>query len=266
MISPALTDTTEPTDTTDATDTTQPARHPAATGADGGTSGALRHVADLTDEEILAIDGPDSEQVAPLPWAGPRSEEETALAAEVGLRGLVTHGHLSADEHGLDIPADLADALALRFDARAIVYADHSTRSAQETRVLYLHEEETGGQVLVETVNGAGVHRFTLGDLDAAATELATWGVPQQHEGEGRIEGDGLPPELAGLQSAVFVDVVTLAGGGDVETRSFTFYRLEDGTLVEDLATPGHLDLPPRTENEVQTRIAHAVRGALLPA
>ena len=229
----------------------------------GVAEGSLRHVADLTDEEILAIDGPTSEQVAPLPWAGTRTTEETELAAEVGLRGLLTHGHLDADEDGLELPPDLAASLALRHDARAIVYADHSTRSEQETRVLYLHDDDTA---LVETVNGAGVHRFTRGDLGRAASDLAAWSVPQLHEGQGRIEGEGLPPELEGLQSVVFVDVVTLTRGGDVETRSLTFYRLADGSLAEGLETPDHLDLPPRTQEEIRGRVEEAVRGALDPA
>lgn len=227
-----------------------------------GRPGGLRHVADLTDEEILAIDGPSSDQVAPLPWAGPRTEEETELAAEVGLRGLVTHGHLAADEEGLELPVDLAESLALRHDARAIVYADHSTRSEQETRVLYLHDDDTA---LVETVNGAGVHRFAVGGLDQAAHDLAAWSVPQRHEGGGHIEGEGLPPELEGLQSVVFVDVVTLTPEGEVDTRSLTFYRLADGTLAEGLEVPGRLDLPPRTETAVRTRVVGAVQKALAP-
>ncbi|GAB48781.1 hypothetical protein [Mobilicoccus pelagius] len=232
-----------------------------------------RHVIDLTDEELLGLDGPTSEQVAPLPWIGPRSDAETELAAEVGLRGLLTHGHVDADGGGLDLPDGLSDVLDLRHDARAIVYADHSTRSAQETRILYVHDEAsndaagceaTGGDtVLVETVDGAGVHRFAIGDLRGATADLTQWCVPHRHEGEGRIEGDGLPPELAGLQSVVFVDVVTLTGGGDVETSSLTFYRLADGRVAEGDESSGRLELTPLADARVRARVGDTVRRAL---
>ncbi|WP_040156342.1 hypothetical protein [Mobilicoccus massiliensis] len=221
---------------------------------------ATEHVADLTDEEILGIDGPGSEQVAPLPWLGRRSEADVELAAEVGLRGLVAHGRIAAHEDGLELPDQLDAALALRHNAQAIVYADHSTRLTQETRVVYVHADA----VLVEEVNGAGVHRFSRGDLDTALAELAAWSIPQHETADdGRIEGDGLPPELDGLQSVVFLDVVTLTGSGDVGTAALTFYRLRDGQVVEGVETPDRLDLPPRSDIDVRRRVEQTVRGAL---
>jgi len=269
-----------PTDTTlsdttlsDTTSTHTASTTPAVTTTPARGGERPRHVIDLTDEALLGLDGPTSEQVAPLPWIGPRSDAETALAAEVGLRSLLTHGHVDADEGGLDLPGGLSGVLDLRHDARAIVYADHSTRSAQETRILYVHDttdDDTdgpvtndGGTVLVETVDGAGVHRFAVGNLPGAAADLAEWCVPHRHEGEGRIEGDGLPPELAGLQSVVFVDVVTLTDGGDVETSSLTFYRLADGRVVEGDESSGRLDLTPLDDAGVRARVGDTVRRAL---
>ena len=218
----------------------------------------LRHVADLTDEELLGIDGPDADQVAPLPWAEQRSEHDTALAAEVGLRGLVAHGHVGANAGELDVPEELREALALRHEARAIVYADHSTRSEQETRILYVHDEV----VLVEGVNGSGVHRFWVGDADAATVDLAGWCVPARHEGEGRIDGEDLPEELAGLQSAVFLDVVSLTGDEHVETQSLTFYRLADGDIAEAVEE-GRLVLTAMVEDGVRGRVLDTVRAGV---
>lgn len=240
---------------------TPPTSTPTATAPTEAAESRMLHVVDLTDEELLGIDGPHSEQVAPLPWLGGRSAEDTVLAAEVGLRSLVTHGRATTGEEGLDLPAELAPVLDLRHDAHSIVYADHSTPLTQETRVLYLHPEV----VLAEHVNAAGVHRFLVGDLDAALTDLAAWCEPQCHEGDqGHLEGDDLPAELAGLQAVVCLDVVTLVGE-DVQTRTLTLYRLADGSVVEGIETPGRLELLPRNGRKLRGRVVATVTGAGAP-
>lgn len=223
-------------------------------------AGTSPHVVDLTDEEILGIDGPDSDQVAPLPWAGRHTPQETELAAEVGLRSLVTHGSLDADEEGLRLPTELGDALDLRHGAQTIVYADHSTPTTQETRVLYIHP----GAVLTESVNAAGVHRFRVGHLAGALADLGPWAEPQRHPGDdGNLDGDDLPPELVGLQSVVCLDVVTLRSNDDVGTCSLTFYRLADDSVVEGVETAATLDLLPRSREQIHQRIVDTVCGGM---
>ena len=223
-------------------------------------AGTSTHVVDLTDEEILGIDGPRSDQVAPLPWAGRHTPEETELAAEVGLRSLVTRGALDADEDGVRLPAELGDALDLRHGAQTIVYADHSTPTTQETRVLYIHPEA----VLTESVNAAGVHRFRVGQLAGALADLGPWSEPQQHPGDdGHLDGDDLPAELAGLQSVVCLDVVTLRSDDDVDTCSLTFYRLADDSVVEGIETSSTLDLLPRNREQIHQRVIETVCGGM---
>lgn len=233
--------------------------------ADGSGSTAI-HVVDLTDEELLGIDGPSADHVAPLPWLGDRPAEEVELAAEVGLRSLVNHGRALLGEDGVRLPQDLAPMLDLRHCARTIVYADHSTPHRQETRILYVHPHA----VLSESINAAGIHRFVVGDLDDALEDLATWCVPQRSDADDRsVRGEDLPTELIGLQAAVLLDVVSLpdeAGPAaertqdvPVETRSLTLYRLADGTVVEGIETPERLDLPARRPSEVRHRVFETV-------
>lgn len=217
----------------------------------------FHHVVDLTDEELVGLDGPDCEHVAPLPWLGGRAPEEAALAAEVGLRSLMAHGRAGQEHEDALQPEEFASALSWRENARTLVYADHSTADAQETRLLYIHPH----LVLSEHVNSAGLHRFHMGDLDSAVTDLALWAEPQRSESTTDAHDADLPPALRGLQAVVFIDAVSLVGD-DVETRSLTLYRLADGEVVEAVDDPDRLRLTPCSPEDVLRRVRETIAPA----
>ncbi|MDO5627275.1 MAG: hypothetical protein Q4G43_03030 [Mobilicoccus sp.] len=225
---------------------------------------SLVHVVDLTDEELYGLDGPDADQVAPTPWLSGRPAEMADLAAEVGLRSLLTHGRAEVRDDGAVHAADLSAVLDLRHDARAIVYADHSLPSTQETKLLYIHPHV----VLTEGVNAAGVHRFEVGSLTSALADLLPWCHPREDDGtSGRLDGDDLPDELEGLQAVVCVDAVGLREDEEVETRSVTFFRLADGSVVEHVdGSSENLDLRARTDAQIDDLVTACITEAMASA
>lgn len=138
------------------------------------------HVVTLTDEEIVAVDGPES--VAPRFWydALPPASREVAVAA--ASRGLVARGWAAANpvaesvaDLALEPAGPLLAILGLRRSARLIVLAEQKLEAETRARVYYLL---AAGMALEEAVNSGGLHRFTTMSTATAIAELTAWCDP----------------------------------------------------------------------------------------
>jgi hypothetical protein len=135
----------------------------------------------LTDEELLALDGPDAEQVAPNLWLSTQPEHQHEFAAAVAMRGLVARGTAklgTPTDDGrvvLALPQDASAALAMRRAASAIYVCEQRTHDSTRARVLYLQGEHG---VLEEDVNSGGLHTFSVSPTAEAISALTAWCNP----------------------------------------------------------------------------------------
>jgi hypothetical protein len=135
----------------------------------------------FTDEELLALDGLDAEQVAPNLWLSTQPEQRHEFAAAVAMRGLVARGTAklgTPTEDGrvvLALPQDASAALAMRRAASAVYICEQRTHDSTRARVLYLQGEHG---VLEEDVNSGGLHTFSVSTAAEAFSALTAWCNP----------------------------------------------------------------------------------------
>ena len=127
----------------------------------------------LTDEEILALDGPTRDQLVELPWIASEGIEREAAAA-VALRGLLVKGiaypvHAEGDlaPRRLEAGVEHTGLLALRRTAERLVRLERHVSTGRRWVYAYVHD----GGVLAEEVDESGLHSFRV----FTATGIAGW-------------------------------------------------------------------------------------------
>lgn len=135
----------------------------------------LRVLFDLTDEELLALDGPD-QGVVSLPYLARIGEEAREIARSVALRGLFSRGLLRVAASGTaeaaeasvpgarsyDVEAELAVVLGWRRGPDAVMAAHRliAGRSGPESLMRYVYL--CGEELVIEDVSSSGIHRFAV--------------------------------------------------------------------------------------------------------
>lgn len=137
---------------------------------------ALADVAALTDEELLALDGTETAQVAALPYLDAHAFDDgtRAAIARTAMRSLMTRrlvvsevdaaGYEErplADDKLLTVTAEprIAGALVLRRTSRELVWFEREV--SDQTHRLYYYPHDAG-VVLEEEVTADGVHIFSV--------------------------------------------------------------------------------------------------------
>lgn len=161
----------------------------------------VRPLVDLTDEELVVLGDADGSAVV-LPyldgldtvrresalltafrglvargWVRPETAESPAGTEEMAAAGGPGEGTVSVP---VEILGELADLLAFRRTAGAVVCAQRSAGGRREFR--YAHVG--AGGTLDERVSEAGLHRFGLIDTAELATEWAAYVLDPQAAGE----------------------------------------------------------------------------------
>lgn len=164
----------------------------------------------LTDEELLAVEGLQKEQITPLPWAsanisdGAPKEAATATA----MRSLMARG-LVTTEAALDPRAfeqdpqrsnrfvsvpELQGTSVARRTADAVVITERITDRGSARSYFYVFRLDEGVRVLWEVFDDMGFHLFFLMEGDTFPEQLLGFADPEGVIGD----QDGDPVEVPG--------------------------------------------------------------------
>jgi hypothetical protein len=199
----------------------------------------------LTDEELAMLAGePAGPRIAPMPWLDGHDEPGRDLALQVAARGLLARGLVTLGDAGtITVHPEIAAAIAMRHDWRAVVLAERRDAADAVTRALYLHP----GAVLEETVSPGGLHDLTVAAPEVAAGRLAGFcdpaGTAADRGGDeprtvtlGGIAAGGLPAEIAGARHVTALGRLQRRPGGQPAQRRLTVYALDDGLILAEPA------------------------------
>lgn len=130
----------------------------------GSAADEGRELPTLTDEEIVALDGPAREQLVELPWLASEGVDREAAAA-VALRGLLAKGiaypvHAEGDPtpRRLEAGVEHTGLLTLRRTAERLVRLERQVSTGRRWIYAYVHD----GGVLAEEVDESGLHAFRV--------------------------------------------------------------------------------------------------------
>ena len=133
----------------------------------------------FTDEELVGLDDPASEPMAPSPWYSSLSEAEQLTALTAALRGLTARGvyravPLDAETGAFAFQADaqILALLTMRRHTATFVVAERRTADLVDWVVLY---QQRDGLWLSEVVTHVGQHEFTLAGGADTVEVLTTW-------------------------------------------------------------------------------------------
>ena len=136
----------------------------------------------LTDEEVVALDGVQHDQVVALPWLSAQPTEKAVLCA-VALRGLLAKELVypvifegETEPSRLHAVEEITGALTLRRSGDTVVSVERTVSTGRRWLYAYVHVEG----VLLEEVDEAGLHGFTVITRDQLPGRLAGFVDPEQ--------------------------------------------------------------------------------------
>lgn len=136
----------------------------------------------LTDEEIVALDGVQHEQVVALPWLSAQDAASRDLMCAVALRGLLAKELVypvvfegETEPSRLHAIEEITGSLTLRRSGDAIVSVERTVSTGKRWLYAYVHVEG----VLLEEVDDGGLHGFTIVSRGQAAERLAAFVDPE---------------------------------------------------------------------------------------
>ncbi|WP_036964554.1 hypothetical protein [Promicromonospora kroppenstedtii] len=232
-------------------------------------------IVNLTDEQVMVLDGVHAVQPTPMPWLETQGEIDKELVGKVALRALLGQGYVvpasrgEGQEVGIDAIPELTGTLVLRRTPQAILSIERVTSLGRHWVFCYLHE---GYGILEEEVATSGHHTFSvypeafLGErlekfLDPTSAAIMagkprTFTVPE-------FEAAG--PTLPELSEALTVCVLSAVKVNDDMVRNVTVYSGPRGvfTLQGDVrdGVDDHLVL-----TEVGAGVVRGLPGKLLAA
>ncbi len=133
----------------------------------------------FTDEELVGLDEPGGEPLAPSPWYSSLTEAEQVTALTAALRGLSARGiyraaPLDVETGAFEFEADpqVLALLTMRRHTATFVVAERRTADLLDWAVLYGQRD---GLWLTEVVTHVGQHHFTLARESDTVEALTTW-------------------------------------------------------------------------------------------
>jgi hypothetical protein len=135
----------------------------------------------LTDEELVALDGLQHEQVVPTPWLDAQPFDRHSLGG-IALRGLVARGQVllatdPGDPSGFGFTSvePITGTLMLRRTSATLLRCERTTAAGDAWLFAYVHD---GAGVLLEAVEVNGLHEFFAATLPAAANAIEAFANP----------------------------------------------------------------------------------------
>lgn len=135
----------------------------------------------LTDEEVVALDGVQHEQIVALPWLSAQQAGKDIMCA-VALRGLLAKELVypvifegESEPSRLHATEEITGALTLRRSGDAVVSIERTVSTGKRWLYAYVHVEGA----LLEEVDDGGLHGFTVVTRPELATRLADFVDPE---------------------------------------------------------------------------------------
>ncbi|WP_120521669.1 hypothetical protein [Arthrobacter celericrescens] len=135
----------------------------------------------LTDEEVVALDGVQREQIVALPWLTAQDAGKDIMCA-VALRGLLAKELVypvifegETEPTRLHATEDITGALTLRRSGDTVVSIERTVSTGRRWLYAYAHPEGA----LLEEVDDGGLHGFTVVARRVLADRLAAFVDPE---------------------------------------------------------------------------------------
>lgn len=135
----------------------------------------------LTDEEVVALDGVQHEQIVALPWLSSQDASKDLMCA-VALRGLLAKELVypvvfegETEPSRLHATEEITGALTLRRSGNSVVSVERTVSTGKRWLYGYVHDDG----VLIEEVDEGGLHGFTVVTRDQLVPRLAEFVDPK---------------------------------------------------------------------------------------
>lgn len=225
----------------------------------------------LTDEEIVALDGIEREQIVALPFLE-EHKEHIALAGNVALRSLLVKGLAfpvtaegESEPTKLNANESITGVITLRRTGQRLISAERTTGSGKYWLYGYVHDDV----ILEEEVNDAGIHAFSVYPVEQFAERLALLSDPAEQasdDGDARRlsqqEFEQQAGELLGDTRAV--TVVTGMSQDSETIANATFYAatgVVHGLQVEQEDGSMQYSVAPVSSETMLSRLRTVVTG-----
>ena len=158
----------------------------------GSASASGAALPTLTDEEVVALDGVQHEQIVALPWLSAQDASKELMCA-VALRGLLAKELVypvifegESEPTRLHATEEITGALTLRRSGNSVVSVERTVSTGKRWLYSYVHDDG----VLLEEVDDGGLHGFTVITRDQLVPRLAEFVDPKgaaQRDSEARL-------------------------------------------------------------------------------
>ncbi|HET7415032.1 MAG TPA: hypothetical protein VFI97_04975 [Arthrobacter sp.] len=226
----------------------------------------------LTDEEIVALDGVEREQIVALPFLD-EHKEHTKLAGNVALRSLLVKGLAfpvtaegESEPTTLNATESITGVITLRRTGQRLISAERTTGKGKYWLYGYVH----GDVILEEEVNDGGIHAFSVYPVGQFAERLALLSDPAEQaadDGDARQFNQDEFEQQAGelLGDTRAVTVVTGMSQDSESIANATFYAatgVVHGLKVEQTDGPMQYSIAPVSRETMLTRLQAVVSGS----
>lgn len=220
--------------------------------------GEATHIVTLTDEQLMALDGVQHDQVVPMPWLDEQGAIDRELVAKVAVRALLSQGYVVPaqrpdGEIGIQAVPDITGPLVLRRTPQAVLSAERTTSVGKHWVFCYVHDDRA---VLEEEIASSGHHSFTVYPLEHMGERIVAFvdpgsvavmaGTPRTMTPE---EFTAQAPAIPALTSALAVTTLTAVRTGSTVMQGATVYTGADivhvlrGSEIDPDGTPASVML-----------------------
>jgi hypothetical protein len=240
-----------------------------------GEAGKATRVVNLTDEQLMALDGVQTTQPTPMPWLQTQGDIDKELVVKVALRALLSQGLVvpasrgEGKEVGIDAIPELTGTLVLRRTAQAILSVERVTTLGRHWVFCYVHE---GYGILEEEVATSGHHTYSVYPEAYLGERLETYLDPTSAAimaGKSRTftvpEFEAAAPSLPELAEALTVCVLSAVKFGSDIVRNATVYSGPRGVFTLEGGERDGVD-DRLVLAEVGSAVVRALPGKLLAA
>ena len=207
-----------------------------------GEAGKATQIVNLTDEQVMVLDGVHAVQPTPMPWLEAQGDVDKELVGKVALRALLGQGYVVPADRGegqpvgIDAIPELTGTLVLRRTAQAILSVERVTSLGRHWLFCYVHE---GYGILEEEVATSGHHTYSVYPEAYLGERLETYLDPTSAAimaGKSRTftvqEFEAAGPTMPELTEALTVCVLSVVKVGSDIVRNATVYSGPRGVFT----------------------------------
>jgi hypothetical protein len=226
----------------------------------------------LTDEEVVALDGVQHDQIVALPWLSAQTVEKEILCA-VALRGLLAKELVypvifqgESEPTRLHAVDEITGALTLRRSGDSVVSIERTVSTGKRWLYAYVHVEG----VLLEEVDDGGLHGFTVITPERLPARLAEFVDPEgaaarDSETSSYSEADFEAHASAALADTLAASNVVALNTGSDDFPTLTVYTGPSGVhvLTPNVAPTATNGVPGNVRLELRETSRSTLESAL---